>query len=119
MKVAIQTGASLVPVVGFGENELFHTVDNTTPGLGQLLYKAQLVGMSIFMISFPVFTHLMPKREKVTVVVGSPIDTEHLKCEEPSQEIIDKVHQDYCKQLEKLWNDHKDEYGKSIPIDIS
>jgi hypothetical protein len=119
VRVAIQCGASVVPAIGFGENELFYTLDNESPGFGSLLYKVQVFLMKKASFSIPVFTHFLPKREKLTVVVGSPISTKAVQCDKPSQELIDKVHKEYCDQIEKLWNDHKELYGKGIPFEIA
>jgi len=119
IRVAIQCGASVVPAIGFGENELFHTVDNESPGFGQTLYKIQVFLMKKFSFSFPVFTHFLPKREKVVVVIGKPISTKDVKCDAPSKEVIDKIHKVYCDQVESIWNEHKDKYGKGIPFEIA
>ena len=119
IRIAIQSGASVVPAIGFGENELFHTVDNETPGLGRNLYKLQVLMMKHFSFSAPVVTNLLPKREKVVVVMGQPISTKGSKCSEPSQELIDRIHKEYCEQVERVWNEHKDLYGKGIPFEIA
>jgi hypothetical protein len=117
IRVAIQTGASVVPVIGFGENELFYCIDNESAGVGQLVYKAQVFLMKKFSFSFPLLTRPIPRREKLVVVVGSPIATK--KEAEPSQATIDRVHKEYCEQVEHIWNKHKDEYGKGIPFEIA
>ncbi len=113
------SGASLVPCVGFGENEMYFTVDNQSPSFfAQQIYKVQTFLMKRFTFSFPIMTHLLPLREKVTVVVGSPIHLDKLATPEPSQELVDKVHKQYCDEIVKLYNDHKEYYGKNIPIEL-
>ncbi|GMH68303.1 hypothetical protein TrRE_jg5716 [Triparma retinervis] len=123
-RVALQAGAALVPVVGFGENELYHTLDNGGGGMGGGLYKAQVWAMKRMSFSFPIMTHLLPRREKIVVVVGEPIGgpydqkgRERKIIENPTQEEIDQLHKRYVEGLEKLWNDHKDEYGKGIKFE--
>ena len=41
MKIALQTGAKLVPVIGFGENDLFHT-RKTEPGTARAVLQKVL-----------------------------------------------------------------------------
>lgn len=119
VKIALQTGASLVPVLGFGENELFLTVDNESDDwFSKRLYKMQIFFMKRMSFSVPIFMHILPKREKLTVVVGKPIHTDKRQSAEPSDALVDEVHQVYVEQLTQLYNEHKVMYGKNIPLEI-
>ena len=129
-RIALQTGCALVPVLGFGENELYYTIDNEGDGVGGWVYKWQVWGMKKLSFSFPIMTHLLPRREKIVVVVGGPIGGpydesgmimkgEVKRIEEPTTEEIDELHGRYVKGLEELWNKHKDEYGKGIKFECA
>lgn len=115
-RIALQTGASVVPVIGFGENELYHTLDNESGFVGKALYRVQVFLMKRFSFSFPVMTHLLPRREKIVVVVGKPLGGGK-KIEDPSQGDIDELHGMYVKAVEGIWNEYKDEYGKGIEFE--
>uniref|UniRef100_A0A915E696 diacylglycerol O-acyltransferase n=1 Tax=Ditylenchus dipsaci TaxID=166011 RepID=A0A915E696_9BILA len=59
---------------------------------------------------------LMPYRKEIVTVVGAPIKvTENAN---PSEEEVDKVHSEYCKQLANLFNQHKTKYGISEDIEL-
>ena len=117
VRIALLTGASLVPCLGMGENEMFHTLDNESDGFfPQMLYKVQVFLMKRFTFSFPLMSHILPFREKVTCVVGAPLACP--KTEDPSQEVIDKYHKLYVDSLTKLYEKHKDYYGKGIKLEI-
>jgi 2-acylglycerol O-acyltransferase 2 len=113
--VAIQNGASLVPVYCFGETDLYDQLPNHR---GTLLRKVQTYFQKLLGFSIPlcygrgIFNYkmgLMPHRASLNVVVGSPIDC---PCEaKPSDEMINEYHDRYLQALKALWDDHKDRYA--------
>jgi len=114
VKIAIQNGASLLPIFGFGENELFKQVNNPE---GSLLRTFQLKFQKIFGFS-PLLYYgrginqytfgLLPFRKPIDVIVGKPIEIE--RNPNPSQEVIDHYHQLYMDSLQKLFDNHKKDY---------
>jgi 2-acylglycerol O-acyltransferase 2 len=77
VKIALETGAHLVPVFGFGENELFEQTEISW--LRELQNKMQAkMGFAIpFFHGRGVFTYnwgILPWRRPLTVVVGAPIE---------------------------------------------
>lgn len=109
VRVALHTGASLVPVLCFGENELFEQVQHP------LLRKVQDALQERMGFSLPLFLGrgvlqysfgLLPHRQPIHVVFGTPISC--LKTAEPTQEQVDEVHAQYLCQLRQLFDDHKD-----------
>jgi len=80
VRIALTTGASLVPVFGFGENELYITADNTQ---GTILRRVQERLLRIFGFSLPLFrgrgifnydAGLLPHRRPLNIVIGKGID---------------------------------------------
>ncbi|KAF8065725.1 DGAT2B [Scenedesmus sp. PABB004] len=77
-RVALQTGASLVPVFAFGETDLFETY---VPPPGSLLSRLQRLSHRYWGTSQPLFrgagifadSGLLPLRRPLTTVVGAPI----------------------------------------------
>ncbi|KAJ3628316.1 hypothetical protein MTP99_015629 [Tenebrio molitor] len=107
VKMALQTGSPLVPVISFGETDVFDQLD--FPGFGFLrdLVKNTLqIGLVI-----PKGTYLVcPNRVRVSTVVGRPIDVE--KTDNPTSEQIDKLHQEFVDGIKKLFEEYKGNYVK-------
>jgi len=113
--MAIRTGASLVPVFSFGENDLFKQADNP---LGSGLRHFQETFKKFFGFAPPLFygrgifnytLGLIPFRKPIYTIVGRPIDVE-LNAN-PDQETIDKIHELYLTELSNLFDEHKLNYG--------
>ena len=115
IKLAIRTGADLVPVLAFGENDLY---DQVGPDSHPKIHKFQLLVKKLLGFTIPLFhargvfnydVGLMPYRRPLNVVVGRPVRT--VKKEMPAQEEIDGVHELYVRELERLWELWKDEFA--------
>lgn len=118
VREAMVNGAKLVPVLAFGENDLY-TVKNLREGswgrrLQDKLRKALsfsmpiFVGRSIFLKAFG----LMPMRKPIWVVVGAPVECEHLpqfdsRNAEHTQAVAD-AHGRYVQAIEELYDRFKD-----------
>jgi len=122
IRVAIQTGASLVPVFGFGENDLYYTTEHEK---GSLIRKAQEKLLKIFGFSLPLFRGrgifnydmgLLPHRRPLNVVIGSPIEVK--KIDKPSDEEIGRVQEVYMDHLQKLYDSYKDVYANGRKRDL-
>lgn len=115
IKLAIRTGADLVPVLGFGENSLYDQVDSAAhPWIhrGQLLMK-KFLGFTV-----PLFhargiwnydAGAMPYRRPLNVVVGCPIQVEQKA--KPDDAYINEIHEQYKTELIRLWDAHKDAFA--------
>jgi 2-acylglycerol O-acyltransferase 2 len=93
VKLAIATGAALVPAITFGEVDLFDTRKSSN-----FWNFLPLSNVNSF----------IPKRVSLVTVVGSPMDVE--KSENPTIDEIDKVHERFCVNLERLFEDEKSKY---------
>ncbi|XP_053312697.1 2-acylglycerol O-acyltransferase 2 [Spea bombifrons] len=119
VKLAIQHGASLVPVFSFGENELFDQVDNPKGSwlrfIQEKLQKAMGVALPLFHARgvFQYSFGLLPYRKPIWTVVGKPIKV--VENSNPSAEEIDRMHQTYMEELCKLFEEHKTKYN--VPAD--
>ncbi|KRZ15928.1 2-acylglycerol O-acyltransferase 2 [Trichinella zimbabwensis] len=96
IRQAIVSGASLVPVFSFGENDLYFQWPNPE---GSWVRQWQRISKKILGWSTPLicgrglFNYtfgLLPYRRPIHTVVGSPIHVE--QCCKPSQEQIDNLH---------------------------
>ncbi|CAF3439760.1 unnamed protein product [Rotaria socialis] len=95
IQLALKYGASIVPVISFGENELyerrtfFGLIPNGIPwGL--------------------LFMGYIPFRRQVVTVVGKPIHV--VQTDNPTPSDIEQLHQDYLQAVEQLFVENKDKY---------
>lgn len=115
IKLALRTGADLVPVLCFGENDLY---DQFQADSHPRIHKFQLLVKKVLGFTIPLFhargvfnydVGLMPYRRPLNIVVGRAIRVK--KDERPSQESIDDLHTEYVRELERLWELWKDEFA--------
>jgi 2-acylglycerol O-acyltransferase 2 len=115
IKVALRTGASLVPVLSFGENDLWDQVPNPP---GSLLRKFQQLFQKYMTFAPPVFhgrgifTYnygILPHRRQVVSVVGAPIDCP--KIANPTVEQVREYQQKYMDGLQDIYDNYKEKYS--------
>ncbi|KAI9880653.1 MAG: diacylglycerol O-acyltransferase 1 [Pleopsidium flavum] len=116
VKLAIRSGADLVPVLAFGENELYNQVQ---PDLHPMIHKGQLVVKKLLGFTIPLFhargvfnydVGMMPYRTPLNVVVGRAIKV--MQQAEPEEAYLDKLHGLYVEELERIWEEWKDVFAK-------
>ena len=117
VKLAIRTGADLVPVLAFGENELY---DQFQADAHPFIHKTQMIIKKVLGFTIPLFhargvfnydVGLMPYRRPLNVVVGRPVKVEqHAK---PEDAYIAEIHELYVRELERLWHEWKDVFAKN------
>ncbi|KAK5101535.1 diacylglycerol O-acyltransferase 1 [Lithohypha guttulata] len=122
IKIAIRQGADLVPVLAFGENELYEQVDSVSH---PYVHKMQMVVKKMMGFTVPLFhargifnydVGLLPYRRAVNVVVGKPIAVKQQggpgSDGKVDEAYLDEVHAAYVKELTGLWDRHKDTFAK-------
>nr|XP_015840891.1 PREDICTED: 2-acylglycerol O-acyltransferase 1-like isoform X1 [Tribolium castaneum] len=107
VKAALTSGAALVPVLTFGENDLlavegsfwqrFNFITKHFPTLALGFFH----GRGIFQNYFG----MVPRKTPLMTVVGTPIPVS--KTENPSDEQIDALHTTFQKELVKLFEKYK------------
>lgn len=114
VKLALKNGSPLVPVISFGETDLFSQVENPEgsfmKAVQEFLRKAtgiapiMFFGRGFFQYNFG----LVPHRTAVTTVVGSPLEVG--KIENPTDEQINEVHEKFTQHLVKMFEQEKHKY---------
>ncbi|KAK4128418.1 DAGAT-domain-containing protein [Parathielavia appendiculata] len=118
VKMALRTGADLVPVLAFGENDLY---DQVSPQRHPLLHALQRWLLRTLKFTLP-FLHgrgifnydvgLMPYRRPLNVVVGRPIAVRQVRegnGVDPRE--VDRLHAEYVGELERMWEVYKDVFA--------
>ncbi|CAG8288638.1 unnamed protein product [Penicillium olsonii] len=119
VKLAIRTGADLVPVLAFGENDLYDQVDSDQH---PLIHKFQMFIKKTLGFTVPLFhargvfnydVGLMPYRNPLNIVVGRPIPVmQQQNRDKIDDRYIDELHSQYVDELGRLWDQWKDVYAK-------
>ncbi|XP_036266208.1 2-acylglycerol O-acyltransferase 2-like isoform X1 [Pipistrellus kuhlii] len=113
VKLALEHGASLVPVFSFGENDVFQQVPNPP---GSWLRMAQEALQPLLRLSLPLFHGRLgplPFRSHICTVVGAPIQVR--RSPRPGRAQVDALHALYVERLTQLFEEHKARYG--VPAD--
>ncbi|XP_050440929.1 2-acylglycerol O-acyltransferase 2-A-like [Adelges cooleyi] len=116
VRVALKTGASLVPVFSFGETYVYGKGEASPDSFWDKVLKlikwksGRLVpvGRGLFQYSFGI----VPRRHPIHTIVGKPIDVP--KIENPTREDIDKYHKIFVDELTKLFEEHKTKYSTNV-----
>lgn len=122
VKLAIRTGADLVPVLAFGENELYEQVNAAEhPRVHRLqLLVKKLMGFTVPLFhARGVFNYdmgMMPYRKSLNVVVGRPIKL--IQKTHPGKDYVDNVHAEYIRELTRIWDEWKDTFAKDRKGDL-
>lgn len=115
VKLAIRTGADLVPVLAFGENDLYEQV---RPESHPKLHHMQLTVKKLLGFTIPLFyargvfnydVGLLPYRKPLNVVVGRPIRL--IQNAHPDEAYVNEVHGQYVRELQRLWDEWKDVFS--------
>eukprot|EP00927_Polykrikos_kofoidii_P058788 TRINITY_DN5355_c1_g1_i1.p1 TRINITY_DN5355_c1_g1~~TRINITY_DN5355_c1_g1_i1.p1 ORF type:complete len:458 (-),score=73.45 TRINITY_DN5355_c1_g1_i1:38-1411(-) len=116
VKLALQQGASLVPVYSFGENDVYGVYQTEKLkkfqvrmqkrlGFAVPLFFGRALTGGVLQRIFGLDTGLMPLRVPVHSVVGRPVHLE--KVENPTNEEIDSAHALYIEELKRVYDDWK------------
>ncbi|KAG0303800.1 diacylglycerol O-acyltransferase 1 [Dissophora globulifera] len=123
IKLAVENGASLVPTVAFGENDLYelysakHT--SKTYRVQQLIKKLfgftmpMFMGRGIFQYEFG----LLPRRRPVFIVIGKPIHVEKVEGA-PTTELLQEIQKKYIDEVMSIWDRYKDKYAVGRSQDL-
>lgn len=115
VRMALEHGASLVPVFSFGENNIYTQVDNPE---GSKLRNCQNFLTKVLGFSPPIFHGrgifnytfgLLPYRQPIFTVFGKPIDVK--KVPNPTNEQINQLHEQYIRELTELFDSYKVKCG--------
>ena len=119
VKMAMRTGADLVPVLAFGENDLY---DQLSAQHHPLLHRLQMWVLRTLKFTLP-FLHgrgifnydvgLMPYRRPLNIVVGRPIAVRKLA---PGEKMdvreMERLHREYVGELEGMWERYRGVFVK-------
>jgi hypothetical protein len=116
IKLAIRTGADLVPVLAFGENDLY---DQVSSDRHPVIHRMQMMIKKTMGFTVPLFhargvfnydVGMLPYRQPVNVVVGRPIPVQQKRVIEDSY--VDELQIQYVRELTLLWDQFREDFGE-------
>eukprot|EP00927_Polykrikos_kofoidii_P057489 TRINITY_DN51625_c0_g1_i1.p1 TRINITY_DN51625_c0_g1~~TRINITY_DN51625_c0_g1_i1.p1 ORF type:complete len:358 (-),score=27.49 TRINITY_DN51625_c0_g1_i1:49-1122(-) len=109
IKIALETGASLVPVLGFGETSCYRCAAGAWlwDPLNRCLLRTLGMSLPVMRGRFGTF---LPFQTPLVTVVGQPIPVS--KSDKPTQEQIDETHAAYTAALQALYDKYKDKFDQ-------
>jgi 2-acylglycerol O-acyltransferase 2 len=123
IKLALRTGTDLVPVLAFGENDLYSHVDSEKYPSVQ---KVQRILKDATGWEMPLFFGqgirngswgFLAYRRPIDIVVGRPIEV-NAEVEEPGDEEIDRVHELYLRELERMWEEWRGKFPATVGVEL-
>jgi len=114
IKVAVDQGVPLVPVLAFGENLVYNQMQLTPGGVGDNFIRKfkEWTRFVVPLISgrgiFQKFFGVLPHRREIVMVIGNPIFVERLQRNDPSfDSMVNYYHKEFMLQLERLYALHR------------
>ena len=108
-RIALQTGASLVPCYILGANELYFRKFGPASLAAKISHNLHF-SMVYWTGRFGVPFGFLPRPQKLVVALGSPIDV--VKTEQPTKEEIDALHEKFTVAVKMLFDKHKHRMGR-------
>jgi hypothetical protein len=108
IKLAIRTGADLIPCYVFGNTKLLSCW--IPPGRSYVEPLARKLGVA-FVLPYGRAGLPIPYRIPVLTIIGKPIPTYHIKCEEPTDDQIQQIQEQVIASLQRIFDKYKVLYG--------
>ena len=112
IKLAIRTGADISPCYLFGNTKLLNCwAGEGIPGLSFVLEKlSRKLGFALILI-YGRFFLPVPFRKPILAVMGRPIETHHMKNEDPTLEQIQEIQMKLLGEMERIFDTYKPYYS--------
>jgi 2-acylglycerol O-acyltransferase 1 len=115
IRVAVETGADIVPVMAFGENDIWDRVE-PNGGIRERILKFLSRFPSDFKLHQGRLSVVLPYKKPINVVVGTPITVEQQ--ESPDPDYVDKLHGQYLQVLKQIWDDWRDDFKVNKAVEF-
>lgn len=106
VKLALISGASLVPMYAFGENDCY-SISHVLKDFRMYLQRKFQLGIPIF---YGRWGTLVPYPVKIAVEIGKPISVKKVAEDEITQEMIDALHTKFIEEMVRLFERTKMKY---------
>lgn len=118
-RLALLTGASLIPTFGFNENELFHFYEGYRWMNWLREWSLERLNFTIPLIKGRYLYGLLPGRTEINVVFGNSISVEKRREEEVTEEVVEELKEKYMDELRRMYEENVQKYGDpKVPLII-
>lgn len=107
-KIALQTGASLIPCYTLGANQIYNRYWGPDSFMAKLSSKIQ-TSLVFWTDRFGIPFGIIPNKVKIILLIGKPIDVPVVA--EPTREQVESLHSQYVAELRGLFDRHKVKMG--------
>ena len=106
LKHALRAGAPVMPVYIFGQTRLFYTLSGRLQDSLRALSRHARVSLVPF-VGRSWLSPFVPLQERLTCVVGPPLNMGARPIPTPTAEEVDALHAAFCVELRRLFERHK------------
>ena len=103
VKLALETGAQLVPIYFFGSTDMFNQISSSKGFLAHISRKVRIT----FNLFYGQYFLPIPYATKVTIAIGDPVLERPTKHANVTQEQIDQVHEQCVQKMEETFQKYK------------
>ncbi|KAL5340196.1 diacylglycerol acyltransferase-domain-containing protein [Aspergillus crustosus] len=116
IRLAVETGANLVPVLVFGENDLFAPLEISSWSVKGLIAWAweKAVGHKVA-FSLGRFNIFCPFRRPLHVVVGKPVEVKQQRFD-IQDEYVEELQGKYVDELRGIWENWRETFGEDASV---
>jgi len=111
VRVALKAGADLVPVISFGENDMYDQYTSPRIQKVQTLFHKYIGAVPIFPRGRGFFQYtfgILPRRRPINTVVGKAIAVPRIN--NPTKEDVDEYHRKFMAEIAALFDENKGKY---------
>lgn len=108
IRLALQNGASIIPVYGLGANSFVYRVFGPESLAARVSRKLR-VSLVLWLDRFNIPYGIFPIASPIVVAIGPPIDVQ--KVPNPTEAQVDELHAKYLQSYQELFDRHKSKLG--------
>jgi Diacylglycerol acyltransferase len=105
LKIALKHGVPVIPVYCFGSTKLLHRLSFS------LLERLSTTLRASFLLFYGRFGLPIPFRQKLSYVIGHPINPPSINNHQSDVVIIETMMDELCQELHRIFDRHKEAYG--------
>lgn len=116
IKLALETKADILPMYSFGANQTYYRLAGPRSWLCWLSTRLR-VSVTPWLGRFGIPFGVWPCRGPVLSVTGQPFVVPNVANDEITDELVEKVHADFCRVLRSLFDTYKKVYVEEMGAD--
>lgn len=116
IKLALQTGADIIPLYSFGANQTYYRIAGPHSWLCKIS-TALRVSITPWLGRWWIPLGVIPFQYPIMTVTGDVFSVPKVEESEVTDELVEKVHADFCQALRSLFDRYKKVYVEQMGAD--